>query len=273
LAVARRDDTTRIEVTAVFRLDGKSAVVTGAGSGIGRAIARCFADAGAQLLLLDTDRAGAEATAKMICDAGKIAPAVIACDVSSAKSVTAAFEEIDRLGARVDILINNAGIAHVGTVANTAESDFDRIYGVNVKGVYLCAQAGVNRMLKSGGGVILNLASIASLIGLTDRFAYSMSKGAVLTMTKSIAVDFIKHNIRCNCVCPARVHTPFVDGYLKNTYPGREAEMFKQLSEYQPIGRMGTPEEVATLALYLCSDEASFITGNAYPIDGGVLAF
>jgi 2-keto-3-deoxy-L-fuconate dehydrogenase len=128
-------------------------------------------------------------------------------------------------------------------------------------------------MLRDGGGVILNLASIASLIGLTDRFAYSMSKGAVLTMTKSIAVDYVKRNIRCNCVCPARVHTPFVDGYLRNNYPGREKEMFQELSEYQPIGRMGTPEEVATLALYLCSDEASFITGQAYPIDGGVLAF
>ncbi len=141
-----------------------------------------------------------------------------------------------------------------------------------MKGVYLTAQAGVRRMLKSGGGVILSLASIASLIGLTDRFAYSMSKGAVLAMTRSIAVDYVKQGIRCNCMCPARVHTPFVDGYLRATYPGREAEMFKQLSEYQPIGRMGTPEEVAALALYLCSDEASFITGQAYPIDGGVLA-
>jgi 2-keto-3-deoxy-L-fuconate dehydrogenase len=128
-------------------------------------------------------------------------------------------------------------------------------------------------MKKAGGGAILNLASIASLIGLVDRFAYSMSKGAVLAMTRSIAVDFIGDKIRCNCVCPARVHTPFVDGYLKNTYPGREAEMFKRLSEYQPVGRMGTPEEVAALALYLCSDEASFITGQAYPIDGGVLVF
>ena len=128
-------------------------------------------------------------------------------------------------------------------------------------------------MKKAGGGAILNLASIASLIGLVDRFAYSMSKGAVLSMTRSIAVDFIGDKIRCNCVCPARVHTPFVDGYLKNTYPGRKAEMFKQLSEYQPVGRMGTPEEVAALALYLCSDEASFITGQAYPIDGGVLVF
>jgi len=128
-------------------------------------------------------------------------------------------------------------------------------------------------MKRAGGGAILNLASIASLIGLVDRFAYSMSKGAVLAMTRSIAVDFIGDKICCNCVCPARVHTPFVDGYLRNTYPGREAEMFKQLSGYQPVGRMGTPEEVAALVLYLCSDEASFITGQAYPIDDGVLVF
>ncbi|HEY2485732.1 MAG TPA: SDR family oxidoreductase [Candidatus Binataceae bacterium] len=147
------------------------------------------------------------------------------------------------------------------------------MYAVNVKGLFLCSQAAVARMKRDGGGAILNLASIASLIGLVDRFAYSMSKGAVLAMTRSIAVDFIGDKIRCNCVCPARVHTPFVDGYLNNTYPGREAEMFKQLSEYQPVGRMGTPEEVAALALYLCSDEASFITGQAYPIDGGVLVF
>ena len=197
------------------------------------------------------------------------------CDVAIADSVEAAFARIDadQNSQRIDILINNAGIANIGTVENTSEADFDRVYSVNVKGIFLCSRAAVRRMLASGGGVILNLASIASLIGLTDRFAYSMSKGAVLTMTRSIAVDYVKRGIRCNCICPARVHTPFVDGYLRATYPGREAEMFKQLSEYQPLGRMGTPEEVAALALYLCSDEASFITGQAYPIDGGVLAF
>ena len=222
--------------------------------------------------MLERDRDSGQAAAATIRSGGGIASA-IECDVAIRPSVEAAFAQVDREAPKLDILVNNAGIAHIGTVENTSEADFDRIYSVNVKGVYLCSQAGVRRMLKSGGGVILNLASIASLIGLTDRFAYSMSKGAVLTMTRSIAVDYVKHGIRCNCMCPARVHTPFVDGYLRNTYPGREAEMFKQLSEYQPIGRMGTPQEVAALALYLCSDEASFITGQAYPIDGGVLAF
>jgi len=255
----------------MFRLDGRNAVVTGAGSGIGRAIATTFAAQGARVFVLERDeRAGAE-TVATITKAGGAAN-VIGCDVASAASVEAAFAAVDR-AARVDILVNNAGIAHIGTVESTAEADFDRIYSVNVKGVYLCSQAAVKRLRASGGGVILNLASIASLIGLVDRFAYSMSKGAVLTMTRSIAVDYVKYGIRCNCVCPARVHTPFVDNYLRQSYPGREQEMFRQLSEYQPVGRMGTPDEVAALALYLCSDEASFITGQAYPIDGGVLAF
>lgn len=258
----------------MFRLDGKTAVVTGAGSGIGQAIASTFARNGASVFALDRDLKAATGTVESIRAAGGAASA-LDCDVAIADSVEAAFARIDadQNSQRIDILINNAGIANIGTVENTSEADFDRVYSVNVKGIFLCSRAAVRRMLASGGGVILNLASIASLIGLTDRFAYSMSKGAVLTMTRSIAVDYVKRGIRCNCICPARVHTPFVDGYLRATYPGREAEMFKQLSEYQPLGRMGTPEEVAALALYLCSDEASFITGQAYPIDGGVLAF
>jgi len=256
----------------MFRLDHKVTVVTGAGSGIGNAIANTFAQNGARVFILEANLDSGQAAAQRIRDQSGDADAIM-CDVSDHRSVAEAFAQVERMAQRIDILINNAGIAHVGTAQSTSEADFDRIYSVNVKGVYLCSQAAIRMMLRDGGGVILNLASIASLIGLTDRFAYSMSKGAVLTMTKSIAVDYVKRNIRCNCVCPARVHTPFVDGYLRNSYPGREQEMFKQLSEYQPIGRMGTPEEVAALALYLCSDEASFITGQAYPIDGGVLAF
>jgi NAD(P)-dependent dehydrogenase (short-subunit alcohol dehydrogenase family) len=224
------------------------------------------------VFVLERDTNAGAATVKRIAGVGGQA-AFVVCDVADAGSVETAFEEVRAQAGRLDILVNNAGIAHVGTVESTEEADLDRIYAVNVKGVYLCSRAGVRQMLQNGGGVILNLASIASLIGLTDRFAYSMSKGAVLTMTRSIAVDYVKQGIRCNCVCPARVHTPFVDGYLKNSYPGREREMFQQLSEYQPIGRMAEPDEVAALALYLCSDEASFITGQVYPIDGGVLVF
>ena len=267
----------------MFRLDGKVAIVTGGGSGIGEAIATTFASAGARVFVLERDEIAGRRVADAIGAAGGTA-APVACDVTDAASVQGAFDAVVADGGRIDVLVNNAGIAHVGTVESTTEADFDRIYAVNVKGVYLCAQAGVRQMLKQAGpaspdgaapqaGVILNLASIASLIGLVDRFAYSMSKGAVLTMTRSIAVDFIKQGIRCNCVCPARVHTPFVDGYLRDNYPGREQEMYRTLSDYQPIGRMGEPHEVAALALYLCSDEASFITGQAYPIDGGVLAF
>jgi NAD(P)-dependent dehydrogenase (short-subunit alcohol dehydrogenase family) len=256
----------------MFRLDDKNAVVTGAGSGIGQAIAHLFARQGARVFVLERDAAAGDRTADAIRAAGGASES-IECDVSSAASVEMAFGRAAGAAGRIDILVNNAGIAHIGTVESTTDEDLDRIYNVNVKGVHLCSRAVVPRMVEQGGGVILNLASIASLIGLTDRFAYSMSKGAVLTMTRSIAVDYVKQGIRCNCICPARVHTPFVDGYLRDTYPGREAEMFKQLSEYQPVGRMAEPGEVAALALYLCSDEASFITGQAYPIDGGVLVF
>jgi NAD(P)-dependent dehydrogenase (short-subunit alcohol dehydrogenase family) len=244
--------------------------VTGAGSGIGRAIATVFGRQGAHVVALDRDEAAAVATAAAIRSAGGKGTAV-ACDVVNAAQVAGVLEGVERTEGRLDVLVNNAGIAHVGTIEQTSEDDFDRLYRVNVKGVFLCSQAAVPIMLRRGGGVILNMASIASLIGIPDRFAYSMSKGAVLTMTKSIAVDYVKQNIRCNCICPARIHTPFVDQYVTKNYPGREDEVLRQLSDYQPVGRMGTAEEVANLALYLCSDEASFITGQAYPIDGGVL--
>jgi NAD(P)-dependent dehydrogenase (short-subunit alcohol dehydrogenase family) len=255
----------------MFRLDGKVAAVTGAGSGIGEAIAVLFGKQGAVVQALDLDQAAAGRTADKIRAAGGRTDAR-RVDVGDAASVAAAFDAIVAAHKRLDILVNNAGIAHVGTVETTTEADFDRVFRVNVKGIYLCAQAGVRQMLRQGGGVILNMASTAAHMGIPDRFAYSMSKGAVHTMTMSIAVDYVKKSIRCNCISPARVHTPFVDGYLAKNYPGREKEMFRTLSEAQPIGRMGRPEEVAALALYLCSDEAAFVTGQAYPIDGGVLS-
>jgi NAD(P)-dependent dehydrogenase (short-subunit alcohol dehydrogenase family) len=253
----------------MFDLQHKVAVVTGAGSGIGAAIAALFARQGAHVAVLDRSDS-ADATVDAIRTAGGRAHAV-RCDVSSPSDVTRAFAAIARDADRLDILVNNAGIAHVGTVETTTPDDLDRLYAVNVRGVFLCAQAAIGPMLRQGRGVILNMASIASLVGVPERFAYSMTKGAVLTMTMSIAIDYVKRGIRCNCICPARVRTPFVEGYLRDHYPGREDEVRRALDAYQPIGRMGTPEEVASLALYLCSDEAAFVTGQAYPIDGGVL--
>lgn len=255
----------------MFDLGHRIAVVTGAGSGIGRAIAQVFAQQGATVAAIDRDEGAAAAIHDAI-RAGGGAASFHACDVGDEAQVDDTFRHIHAAHGRIDILVNNAGIAHIGTLETTSPQDFDRLFRVNVRGVYLCARAALATMLGQGGGVILNMASIVSLVGLPERFAYTMTKGAVLAMTRSIAVDYVKRGIRCNCICPARVHTPFVDGFLAANYPGREAEMFRTLSEAQPIGRMGTPEEVAHLALYLCSDEASFVTGQAYPIDGGVTA-
>jgi 2-keto-3-deoxy-L-fuconate dehydrogenase len=255
---------------APFALGGKVAVVTGAASGIGRSVAMLLARQGARVFVLDVDAAGAADTLARIERASGSA-GFVECDVASGTAVDRAFGEI-ALAGRLDILVNNAGIAHIGSLESTSEAELDRVYSVNVKGVFHCLRAAAPLMLRSGGGAIVNLSSIAALVGLKDRFAYSMTKGAVQAMTLSVARDYLDRNIRCNAVCPARVHTPFVDGFLSRHYPGREPEMFEQLSAAQPIGRMGTPDEVAALVLYLCSDEAAFITGCSYPIDGGVLS-
>jgi 2-keto-3-deoxy-L-fuconate dehydrogenase len=253
----------------MFDLHHKVAVVTGAGSGIGAAIATLFARQGARIVVVDINES-ADATVEAIRTSGGDAVAR-RCDVAVPDAVTRTFDDVHTTCGRVDILVNNAGISHVGTVEQTTPEDLDRLYAVNVRGVFLCSRAAVGIMLQHGGGAIVIMASIASLIGVADRFAYSMTKGAVLTMTMSVALDYVKRGIRCNCICPARVQTPFVEGYLRKHYPGREDEMRRTLEAYQPIGRMCTPEEVAALALYLCSDEAAFVTGQAYPIDGGVL--
>jgi len=253
--------------SADFRLDGKVAVVTGGGSGIGQAIAIKFASHGAAIRILDLNESAAAATCERIVADGGTASSQV-CDVTNQSDVKAAFEALFRRE-RVHILINNAGISHIGTVESTTEEDFDRVVRVNVKGFYNCMHVVAGHMKNSGGGAIVNMASIAGSSGLADRFAYSMSKGAVIAMTYSVARDYLAHNIRCNCISPARVHTPFVDGYLQKNYPGREQEMFEKLAKSQPIGRMAEPPEVASLALFLCSDEAAFITGVDYPIDGG----
>lgn len=242
-------------------------VITGAGSGIGKAIAKRLAARGDHVTVLDYNPEAGEAAVAEIFSAGGSAE-VIACDVSDQASIESAFSKIPR----IDTLVNNAGIAHIGNVENTTPEDFDRVYGVNVRGVYLCLKNAVQKM-KARGGCIINMASIASKIGIQDRFAYSMSKGAVLTMTLSVARDYVDHGIRCNCICPARVHTPFVDGYLEKNYPADDrSAMFDNLSAYQPVGRMGKPEEIASLVHYLSSSDATFITGSSYDIDGGVTA-
>jgi len=250
----------------MFSLQNKHAVITGGGSGIGKAISLLFAKQGAVVNIVDINGDNANVAAQEIIVQGGEAFAH-QCDITKQHEVAEVFGGIGQ----IDILVNSAGISHIGKADTTPEIDFDRVYHVNVKGVYNCLHVAIPAMKTGGGGVILNICSVAALVGLSDRFAYSMSKGAVYSMTLSVAKDYLADKIRCNSVSPGRVHTPFVDGFLKKTYPGREQEMFEKLSKTQPIGRMGRPDEIATLALFLCSDEASFITGTDYPIDGGFL--
>lgn len=250
------------------KLDGRVAFVTGAGRGIGAATALRLAEDGAHVILADIDTEGCKQAAAAVEKVGSQALAV-SCNVADREAVETAIQQgVERFG-RLDILVNNAGVAHVGSALTTPEEDFDRLMQINVRGVYLCTRSALGHMRTQGGGVILNMGSVAGMAGLADRFAYSTSKGAVLAMTMSVARDFVADKIRCNAISPARVHTPFVDGFLAKNYPGHEAQMMQKLAALQPVGRMGEPDEVANLAVYLCSDEASFITGVNYPIDGG----
>ena len=257
----------------MFSLKERRAAVTGGASGIGLAIAQTLAAAGASVALVDLDGEKARQAASGIAAQGEARVAGVECNVADSQSVERAFARVaEELGGAADILVNSAGVAHVGSLTTTSEEDLDRLYAVNVRGTYLTMKAAIGPMVEAKRGVIVNLASIAATCGLADRFAYSMTKGAVRAMTFSVAKDYIAQGIRCNCISPARVHTPFVDGFLAKNYPGREAEQMKVLAASQPIGRMGTPAEIAQLALYLCSDEASFVTGADYVIDGGFLS-
>lgn len=249
------------------RLDGKTAAVTGGGSGIGQAICTRFAQEGARVAIIELNPEAAKETTAMIQKADGQS-AVYTCDVSDHAQTKAVFDSLIEDFGSLTTLVNCAGIAHIGNIENTTPEDMDRLYAVNVKGIYNCTQAAIGA-LRQQGGTILNIGSIASTVGIPDRFAYSMSKGAVLMMTRSVACDYVKENIRCNSISPARVHTPFVDRYLENNFAGREQEMFERLSATQPIGRMGQPSEIAALAAFLASDEAAFITGADYEIDGG----
>ncbi len=248
----------------MFLLQNKKVAITGAGSGIGKAMAVLFASKGADVHIIDLNAELAEETVAEIKSYNNIATAHY-CDVSNHQDVLDTFNKI---GA-INILINNAGIPHIGKADTTLEADFDKVMSVIVKGAYNCTFAAIPQLRASGGGVILNISSVAALVGIAERFVYSTAKGAIRSMTMSVAKDYINDNIRCNSISPARVHTPFVDGFLEKNYPDNKQEMFEKLSKTQPIGRMATSDEVAKLALYLCSDEASFITGVDYPIDGG----
>jgi len=251
----------------MFDLTGKVALVTGGASGIGLAISKTFAKQGAHVHILELNIDLANQVVEDIKNDGGSAEAH-AMDISKQSNVISI---IDAIATKhpIHILVNNAGIAHIGKADTTQEEDFDRLLNVNVKGVYNCLFATIPHLKKNGGGVILNMVSIAATIGIPERFAYSTTKGAVYSMTLSVARDYLSYGIRCNSISPARVHTPFVDGFIAKTYPGKEAEMFDKLSKTQPIGRMAKPDEIGALALYLCSDEAGFVTGCDYLIDGG----
>jgi NAD(P)-dependent dehydrogenase (short-subunit alcohol dehydrogenase family) len=254
----------------MFELKGKVAAVTGGGSGIGKAVCKALAKQGAKVYVLDLNPEEAQNTAKEIFQNGGMATA-LTCDVSREESVEDAFQFMEGKDNGVHILVNSAGLSHIGTIVQTTENDMDRLYAVNVKGSYLTMRAAAPRIQASGGGSIINLASVAAWVGIPDRFAYSMTKGAVVGMTLSFARDFIDKNVRCNCISPGRVHTPFVDNFLNKNYPGQEQEMFDKLAKTQPIGRMGSATEIAGLVVYLASDEAAFITGCNYNIDGGFI--
>ena len=241
-----------------FDLSKKKAVITGGSNGIGKAIANTLKNQGAEVFILDLNENQSHKKAGI---------QTIITDITQWSQINSSLTFIPNT---VDILINNAGIGFVGNIEQTEEADFDRLYQVNVKGVFNCVKAILPRMKKKGG-VIINMASIVSHVAVKERLGYTMTKGAVFAMTNAIAKDYLSYGIRCNSVSPARVHTPFVDDYLEKNYLGKEKEMFDNLSQTQPIGRMAKPQEVADLVLYLCSDEASFITGTDFPIDGGFI--
>lgn len=245
----------------------QTVLITGGASGIGLAMVKKFAAEGNTVYFIDTNHQ--EGTKLQLEEHEKGYPVkFLEINLTDYEAVR---HGINSIPGKIDVLINNAGISHIGKVENTTEEDFDRLYSVNIKGVFFTIKAALPKLIENGGGSILNLCSVAATIGIPDRFAYSMTKGAVLSMTLSVARDYVDQGIRCNCLSPGRVHTPFVDGFLAKNYPGKEKEMFDKLAATQPIGRMGTPEEIAELAYFISSDAGGFITGANFNIDGGFM--
>jgi NAD(P)-dependent dehydrogenase (short-subunit alcohol dehydrogenase family) len=252
----------------MFRLDGKVTFITGAGSGIGEQIARLYARQGARVVIADIDEVAGRRVAEEI---GPMAQAR-RLDVTDPQEFKAALEAtVEHLGA-LDVLVNNAGIGFVGSVEETPEEDFARLCAVNVAGVFHGCKYVVPLMLKQGRGNILNIGSVAGLVGIERRFAYSATKGAVIAMTRQMAIDYATKNIRVNCICPGTIYTPFVDSYLQRFHAGEIEETKAKLHARQPIGRMGRPDEVAKMAVYLAADESEFVTGAILTIDGGLTA-
>ena len=246
-------------------MENKTILITGGASGIGLAIVGKFASQGSTVFFIDSNALLGQQVEKEFQEKGK-SVTFLEVDIREESQVLSAIQSIP---GKLDVLINNAGISHIGNLASTSLADFERLFAVNVTGMFLCSQAALPKLIEQGGGSILNLCSVAATMGIPDRFAYSMTKGATLSMTLSIARDYVKQGIRCNCISPGRVHTPFVDGFLAKNYPGKEREMFEQLAATQPIGRMGTPDEIAELAYFITSDTGKFITGSNFTIDGG----
>ena len=243
-----------------FRLDGRRALVTGGASGIGEQTVRALVGAGASVVIADLDH---EAAGKLAAEIGE-SVSVVPIDIADAESVQEAFAGLDAL----DILVNNAGIGHVGGIEGTSLEDWRRLFRVNVDGVFLVTKQALPLLLASEYGSIVNMGSVAGLVAVKQRFAYCATKGAVVALTRQLAAEYAGR-LRVNCVCPGTVHTPFVEGYLEKFHKHEKDKVRAEVHARQPIGRMGKPEEIAHMVLYLCSDEAEFVTGSILAIDGG----
>jgi NAD(P)-dependent dehydrogenase (short-subunit alcohol dehydrogenase family) len=248
-------------------MNTKTVLITGGASGIGLAMVRKFAAEDFHVFFIDTNPVEGQKLQLEESEKGY----TVRFLQGSVSDYSQVEQLVDSLPGKLDVLINNAGISHIGKVENTSEEDFDRLFQVNVKGMFNCIKAALPKLKENGGGSILNMCSVAATIGIPDRFAYSMTKGATLSMTLSVARDYVQDGIRCNCLSPGRVHTPFVDGFLAKNYPGQEKEMFAKLAATQPIGRMGIPDEIAELAFFISSPAGGFITGANFNIDGGFM--